>query len=100
MDIVTPQQVLSLVALLALLGGAALWARRLRSGAGMTIGGLKLGGGGPRRLRVAEVLALSPADSAMILEVDARPYLVLRQRGAAAVVTALPGPDTQPEDRA
>ncbi|MFD1808735.1 hypothetical protein ACFSHQ_13310 [Gemmobacter lanyuensis] len=35
------------------------------------------------RMKVAEVLALSPADRAMILRVDETEFLVLRLRGAA-----------------
>lgn len=81
MGIVSLQQILTVAGFLGILGLAWLAARRLRPGA--------LPGTG-RRMRVAEVLDLSPTDRALILSVDQADYLVLRQRGAAPVITPLP----------
>ncbi len=81
MDLISLQQVLTVAGFLAVLGLAAL-AARFRRG--------PLAGNG-RRLRVTEVLALSPSERAIILRVDGRDYLVLRQRGTAPVVMPLPG---------
>lgn len=82
MGILSLQQILTVAGFLGILGLAWLAARHLRPGA--------LPGTG-RRMRVTEVLALSPTDRALILQVDGADYLVLRQRGASPVVTPLPG---------
>jgi flagellar protein FliO/FliZ len=81
MDIITSEQALTALLFLALLGAVAFVLRLRQRG----------GGGVPgRRMRVAETLALSPGDQALILEVDGRDYLLVRQRGAAPAILGLP----------
>lgn len=45
---------------------------------------------GGRRVKVVEATALSPTDRAMILSVDGYEILVVRSKGAAPVLHALP----------
>ena len=80
-DVISFQQGLTVFLFLALLLGAAAAVRVMRGR-----GALPRQGG---RLRVAEVLALSPTDRAMILQVDGAEFLVLRQRGTAPVIQPL-----------
>lgn len=82
MEFVRTDQIVALVLFLGLL--AALWliVRRYKG----ALSG-RLGQG--RRVRVVEVTALSPADRAMILDVDGREFLLLRLRGAAPLLQEL-----------
>lgn len=89
--LVRPEQILTLVLFMAVLGLGWLLVRFNRGGLSrrLTQG---------RRLRLAEVTALSPTDRAMILEADGRAFLLVRCKGAAPILRAL-GPATaaQPE---
>lgn len=42
-----------------------------------------------RRIKVAEVTAISPVDRAILLTIDDREFLVLRSKGVAPVLTEL-----------
>ncbi len=83
-DLINPIQLLTLIVFLGAL--LALWYVVQRNKSGLA---RRMGQG--RRITVCEVAAISPTDRAMILSVDGREFLVLRARGAAPVVTALPG---------
>jgi len=84
LSVIRPDQILVTLLFLAVLGAVWLGVRvwKGQGGAIRTTAG--------RRMKVAEVLALSPADRAMILRVDETEFLVLRLRGAAPVITQLP----------
>lgn len=84
LSVIRPDQILVTLLFLAVLGAVWLGVRvwKGQGGAIRTTAG--------RRMKVAEVLALSPADRAMILRVDETDFLVLRLRGAAPVITQLP----------
>lgn len=82
MDVIRPDQILTLVLFMAVLGLGWLVVKMNRGGIARRIAG-------DRRMRLVEVAALSPTDRAMILQVDAREFLILRCRGEAPVVTAL-----------
>ncbi|PLL12102.1 flagellar assembly protein FliO [Tabrizicola sp. TH137] len=82
MDVIRPDQILTLVLFMAVLCLGWLAVK-------MNRGGLARRLAGDRRMRLVEVAALSPTDRAMILKVDAREFLILRCRGEAPVVTAL-----------
>lgn len=49
-----------------------------------------------KRMKLAEVAALSSTDRALILEVDGRSFLLIRCKGAAPLLHDL-GPTTRPE---
>jgi flagellar protein FliO/FliZ len=49
-----------------------------------------------KRMKLAEVAALSSTDRALILEVDGRSFLLIRCKGAAPLLHDL-GPTTTPE---
>lgn len=85
MDVIRPDQILTLVLFMAVLGLGWMVVKMNRGGLARRIAG-------DRRMRLVEVTALSPTDRAMILRVDAREFLILRCRGEAPVVTALGQP--------
>ena len=93
MDIVRPDQIVTLVLFMAALGLGWLWVKSQRGGLARRIAG-------ERRMRLVEVAALSPVDRAMILSVDGREFLILRCRGEAPVVRALPAAAPVTEDAA
>jgi flagellar protein FliO/FliZ len=90
MAVIRPDQILILILFLGALGLAWLAVQRNRAGLAE-----RLGRG--RRLRLAEAAAIGPGDRAMILAVDGREFLVLRIKGAPAVVVPLAaaGGDTE-----
>lgn len=83
MDVIRPDQILTLALFMAVLGLGWLVVK-------MNRGGLARRLAGNRRMALVEVTALSPTDRAMILAVDGREFLILRCRGEAPVLTALP----------
>ena len=83
MDVIRPEQLLTLTLFMAVLGLGWLVVKLNRGGLARRIAG-------NRRLRLVEVAALSPSDRAMILAVDGREFLILRCRGEAPLMTALP----------
>jgi flagellar protein FliO/FliZ len=87
MDIVRPEQVLTLVLFLGALCLVWLWVKTNRGGLARKISG-------DRRMRLVEVAALSPMDRAMILSVDGREFLILRCKGEAPLMRALPAGET------
>ena len=93
MDIVRPDQIVTLVLFMAALGLGWLWVKSQRGGLARRIAG-------ERRMRLVEVAALSPVDRAMILSVDGQEFLILRCRGEAPVVRALPAAAPVTEDAA
>jgi flagellar protein FliO/FliZ len=90
MDLLRPDQIITLAAFLAAL--CALWVYVQRNRDGLNA---RMGRG--RRLKLVETAALGPADRAMILSVDDREFLILRMKGAAPVVQALPAAAPAPE---
>lgn len=82
MDVIRPDQILTLLLFMAVLGLGWLVVKMNRGGIARRIAG-------DRRMRLVEVAALSPTDRAMILRVDGREFLILRCRGEAPVVTPL-----------
>lgn len=91
MDVVSFQQILTVVLFLALLAGAAVMLRLMRGSGAMP--------GPGRRLQRGAELALSPSERVTILQVDGAEFLLLRQRGAAPVILPLP-PVASAEGRA
>ena len=83
MDVIRPDQILTLALFMAVLGLGWLVVKMNRGGLARRIAG-------NRRMALLEVTALSPTDRAMILAVDGRELLILRCRGEAPVLTALP----------
>lgn len=83
MDAIRPDQFVTLALFMAVLAMGWLVVR-------INKGGLTRRIVGGRRLRLAEVTALTPNDHAMILIVDGQEFLVLRCKGAAPVMQALP----------
>lgn len=81
-DVIRPDQIVTLVLFLAVLG-LGWFVVRLKGG------GLARRMTGDRRLRLAEVAALSPTDRAMIIEADGRAFLLVRCKGAAPVLRGL-----------
>lgn len=79
MDVVRPDQIITLTLFLAVLGLGWLVVK-------LNKGGLVRRISGDRRLHLAEVTALSPTDRAMILRVDGREFLVLRCKGQAPLL--------------
>lgn len=93
MDVIRPDQILTLTLFMAVLGLGWLVVKMNRGGLARRIAG-------DRRMRLVEVAALSPTDRAMILQVDAREFLILRCKGEAPVVTVLeaaPTPRVTPQ---
>lgn len=82
MDVIRPDQILTLALFMAVLGLGWLLVKMNRGGLARRIAG-------NRRMALVEVTALSPTDRAMILAVDGREFLILRCRGEAPVLTAL-----------
>ena len=100
MDVIRPDQILTLALFMAVLGLGWLVVKMNRGGLARRIAG-------NRRMALVEVTALSPTDRAMILAVDGREFLILRCRGEAPVLTALPerappapSAEAKPEDAA
>jgi flagellar protein FliO/FliZ len=91
MDLFRPDQILILLCFLGALGAVWVYVHRNR-------GALSDRMARGRRLRVAEAAPIGPGDRAMILSVDGRDYLLIRLKGAAPVLQALPAP--VPEDAA
>ena len=91
MEIVRLDQIVTLALFMAVLGLGWLWVRAQRGNLARRIAGA-------RRMRLVEVAALSPSDRAMILAVDGREFLILRCKGEAPVLHALPvtGPGSTP----
>ena len=83
LDVIRPEQLLTLTLFMAVLGLGWLVVKINRGGLARRIAG-------NRRMRLVEVAALSPSDRAMILAVDGREFLILRCRGEAPLMTALP----------
>ena len=81
MDILRPDQILTLALFLALLGGLWLVVKLKAPGISRLANG--------KRIPVAEVAPLGPQDRAILLAVDGREFLILRSRGAAPVVMPL-----------
>lgn len=82
MTVLSPERIFTVMLFLGLLGLAWLAVRFSR---GAVSAHLSKG----RRIRVAEVTALSPSDKAVILQVDDREFLLLKMRGAAPVLAPL-----------
>ncbi len=91
MDAIRPDQFISLGLFMAVLALGWLVVMINRGGLARRIAG-------ERRIRLAEVTALSAADRAMILVVDGQEFLVLRCKGAAPVMQALPKRGMQAEE--
>ncbi|MCE6961910.1 flagellar assembly protein FliO [Cereibacter sphaeroides] len=87
MDILRPDQILTLGLFLGLLGLLWLVVKLKAPGILKTPGISRFANGG--RIRVTDAAALGPQDRALILAVDGREFLVLRSRGAAPVVLPL-----------
>jgi len=83
MDVIRPDQILTLVLFMAVLVLSSFVVTMNRGGLARRIAGA-------RRMRLVEVAALSPSDRAMILAVDGREYLILRCRGEAPILQSLP----------
>lgn len=83
MDLLRPDQIITLAAFLAALGVLWLYVHRNRDGLNA-----RMGRG--RRLKLVETAALGPSDRAMILSVDQHEFLIIRMKGAAPLVQALP----------
>lgn len=83
MDAIRPDQFVTLFLFMAVLGLGWLVVT-------LNKGGLARRVAGDRRIKLAEVTALSPTDRAMILAVDGQEFLVIRCKGAAPVMQALP----------
>lgn len=81
-DVIRPDQIVTLALFLAVLGLVWLVVRLNRGGLARRITG-------ERRLRLAEVLPLSPADRALIVEADGQSFLLVRCRGAAPLLHPL-----------
>lgn len=81
MDILRPDQILTLSLFLGLLG--LLWLVVKLKAPGIS----RFASGG--RLRVAEAAALGPQERAVLLAVDGREFLILTSRGAAPTVLPL-----------
>ncbi|ULB09846.1 flagellar biosynthetic protein FliO [Cereibacter azotoformans] len=81
MDILRPDQILTLGLFLGLLG--LLWLVVKLKAPGIS----RFASGG--RLRVAEATALGPQERAVLLAVDGREFLILTSRGAAPTVLPL-----------
>ena len=86
MDFIRPDQILTIVLFLGLLALAWVFVRLNRQGLGAKVRGSK-------RIQVAEVTALSPADRAMILRIDDREFFVIKSKGVAPVMTELSAPE-------
>lgn len=82
MDVIRPEQIVTLALFLALLGLGWAFVRLNKTGLAR-----RLGAG--RRLRVAEVAALSPVDRALIVEADGQAFLLVRCKGTAPVLHPL-----------
>lgn len=94
MDLVSPDQILTVAAFLGGLG--LLWWLVIRNRAALTEGIAQ-----DRRLRVLDRVGLGPGDHAMILRVDARDFLLVRLKGASAMLHPLDpggGHGDRPED--
>lgn len=93
-DVIRPGQIMVLVLFMAILGLGWVLVRMNRGGLSRRIAQGK-------RLRLAEVAALSPTDRAMILEADGRAFLLVRCKGAAPLLHDLgavtPQTQTLPE---
>ena len=83
MDIIRPDQILTLTLFMAVLGLGWFVVKMNRGGLARRIAG-------DRRMRLIEVSALSATDCAMILSVDGREFLILRCKGEAPVMRPLP----------
>lgn len=83
MDVIRPDQILTLLLFMAVLGLGWLVVK-------MNRGGLSRRIAGDRRMRLVEVAALSPVDRALILSVDGRDFLILRCKGEAPLMQPLP----------
>ncbi len=91
MDLLRPDQILTLAAFLG--GLSLLWWLVIRNR-----GALTARMGLDRRLRVLDRVGLGPGDHAMILRVDARDFLLVRLKGAPAVLHPLePAADARPD---
>ena len=87
LDIIRPDQIIAILALLGLL--VAVWLI-VRSNRGALTQRLT----GDRRLRVTEVAMLGHSDRAILLSVDDREFLVVHAKGTAPMISALgPRPD-------
>lgn len=96
MDVVQPQQIITVVIFIAALLIVLVWVRRNRSGLGA-----RLGSG--RRMTVQEVLPLGPSERAVMLRADGREVLVILTKGGAPALhdmgpaaTAAPTPAAAP----
>jgi flagellar protein FliO/FliZ len=81
-DVIRPEQIVTLALFLAVLGLVWLLVRMNRHGLARRLTGA-------RRLRLAEVLPLSPADRALIVEADGQSFLLVRCKGAAPLIQPL-----------
>lgn len=94
MDVLRPDQIISLVVFMGALG--ALWLAVQRHKGGLS-GRLHRG----KRLRLSESAALGGVDRAMIVSVDAQDFLLVRMKGAAPILHPLgPTPATQDAEEA
>lgn len=92
MEFIRPDQILTLLLFMAVLGLAWVAVKMNRGGLAHRIAG-------DRRLRLVEVAALSATDRALILSVDGCDYLILRCKGEAPLMHPLP-PAPRTEDAA
>lgn len=82
MDLVQTDQLLTLAGFFAVLGLLWLATRFWQAPVAARLQG-------NRRIRLGEVTSLSPADRAMILNVDGQDFLLLRLKGAPAILQPL-----------
>jgi flagellar protein FliO/FliZ len=82
MDLLRPDQIITLAAFLAALGALWVYVHRNRDGLNA-----RMGRG--RRLKVVESAALGPSDRAIILSVDDRDFLLVKLKGAAPLLHPL-----------
>lgn len=82
MDLLRPDQIITLAAFLVALGALWLLVHRNRAGLSARIGR-------DRRLKVVEMAVIGPSDRAIILRVDDRDFLVLKLKGAAPLMQPL-----------
>lgn len=81
------QQVLSVVVVLALLGGSLWWLRRK----GLAQFALKGGGGGKvRSMKVIERLALTPQHSLHLVRMEDRTILIAASPGGCSILDNIP----------
>jgi flagellar protein FliO/FliZ len=94
MDLLRPDQILTLTLFMAALGAAWWWVHRNRAALEGRLGN-------KRRISVLESTALGPQDRAMILRVDGQEFMLLRLKGVPPLLQPLvSAPQTQTQTEA